>query len=151
MSWQDGAGQEPVTTSYRNFQSEKVLQVFFGQFHPEISDILIHMLVDQENGGYKSFVYDFASTDVWHSLQEQFMKARKVDVVYFLEQSLKDSSLGPVWGHLYQYVAHIILSNGGDFKRKRVWENVRGKDHKEDIDRLKQEKLEYAEFKHCTS
>lgn len=65
------------------------------------------------------------------------MKVRKVDVVYFLEQSFKDLSLGFVWGYFYQYVVYIILSNGGDFKRKRVWENVCGKDYKEDIDRLK--------------
>ncbi|KAG0577285.1 hypothetical protein KC19_5G145100 [Ceratodon purpureus] len=96
------------------------LQVYAGLFNPELGDMLIHMFVDEKE--YTGFKYDFASSDVRHSIEQHLRRVGKVYVVNFLEQSIRSSTLGTMWGHMYELVAPAILSRGGNFKRKRVSE-----------------------------
>jgi hypothetical protein len=111
-------------------------------FVEDVSDQLIHMFVNEEEE-YTNFKFGFASSYVRDAIGKQVSTIPRLEIVNFLEQHISSSSYRTLWGHMYEQIAHLILSRGGTFKRKKVFEDGRI----EAIETFRQDPLVLVNFK----
>ncbi|EFJ38216.1 hypothetical protein SELMODRAFT_403121 [Selaginella moellendorffii] len=104
-----------------NVQEARI--VLCGGHLKNVSDCVLHIVASDDDLEVKS--RRFASEALMKELGEQYIQAGVAAMVKFLKHTFSCPWVGGLWGKLYESLVHRLLSRGGNFRVKEVFEDGR--------------------------